>query len=66
MEELPPQEEPAVEEPIRLYQPKEQPQEAAPAPEQAELSQPVEQQLSFEDLASQAPGAPEETTPKPL
>ena len=60
VEELPPQEEPAVEEPIRLYQPKEQPQEAAPAPD----SQPVEQQLSFEDLASQAPAAPEEPTPQ--
>lgn len=64
VEELPPQEEPAVEEPIRLYQPKEQPQEAAPAREQAEPSQPVEQQLSFEDLASQAPAAPEESTPQ--
>ena len=64
VEELPPQEEPAVEEPIRLYQPKEQPQEAAPAREQAEPSQPVEQQLSFEDLASQAPAAPEEPTPQ--
>lgn len=64
VEELPPQEEPAVEEPIRLYQPKEQPQEAAPAREQAEPSQPVEQQLSFEDLASQAPAAPEEPIPQ--
>ncbi len=64
VEELPPQEEPAVEEPIRLYQPKEQLQEAAPAREQAEPSQPVEQQLSFEDLASQAPAAPEEPTPQ--
>ena len=64
VEELPPQEEPAVEEPIRLYQPKEQPHEAAPAREQAEPSQPVEQQLSFEDLASQAPAAPEEPTPQ--
>ena len=64
VEELPPQEEPAVEEPIRLYRPKEQPQEAAPAREQAEPSQPVEQQLSFEDLASQAPAAPEEPIPQ--
>lgn len=60
VEELPPQEEPAVEEPIRLYQPKGQPREAAPAPD----AQPAEQQLSFEDLASRAPGTPEETIPQ--